>query len=77
MELFPNFGGDMTTLFGCCKKTHSRRLLDISSEEELINSKKKISILDIETGIKLFKNIKEKSKDIDEEERSKYINMYS
>ena len=25
LKIFPNFGGDMTTLFACCKKTHSKR----------------------------------------------------
>jgi hypothetical protein len=77
MEIFPNFGGDMTTLFACCKKTHSRRLLDIPTEEELKNTKKKIMLLDIIDGVKLFKEIKEKHSSNEEEDKSKYIHMYS
>jgi len=77
MEIFPNFGGDMTTLFACCKKTHSRRLLNIPSEEELQNTKKKIMIPDIIAGIKLYKDIKEKHSSNDEEDKAKYMHMYS
>lgn len=77
MEIFPNFGGDMTTLFACCKKTHSRRLLNISSEEELQNTKKKIMLPDIIAGIKLFRDIKEKHSSNDEEDKAKYMHMYS
>ena len=50
----------MTTLFACCKKTHSKRLLLIPNEEELNDTKKKIHIDDIEKGIQLFIDIKEK-----------------
>ena len=57
LKLFPNFGGDMTTLFACCKKTHSKRLLLIPTEEELNTTKKKIHIDDIEKGIQLFIDI--------------------
>jgi len=77
MEIFPNFGGDMTTLFACCKKTHSRRLLDIPTEEELENTKKKIMLPDIITGIKLFRDIKTKHSSSDEEDKGKYMHMYS
>ena len=76
LKIFPNFGGDMTTLFSCCKKTHSKRLLLIPTENELRDTKKKISILDIEQGIKLFIDIKEKSKS-DEDDKNMYVNMYS
>ena len=76
LQIFPNFGGDMTTLFSCCKKTHSKRLLFIPTENELLDNKKKITILDIEQGIKLFKDIKEKSKS-EEDDKSMYVNMYS
>lgn len=77
MSIFPHFGGDMTTLFACCKKTHSRRLLLIPTEKELLETKKKLKIKDIEDGIKLFLDLKEKSKSSEEEEKSKYMNMYS
>jgi hypothetical protein len=78
LKLFPNFGGDMTTLFSCCKKTHSKRLLLISTETELKTTKKQLSIVDIENGIKLFINIKEKSKtDDNENDKQKFSYMYS
>jgi len=76
MKQFPNFGGDMTTLFSCCKKTHSKRLLLIPTENELRDTKKKLSITDIETGISLFMDIKEKSK-TEEDNKDIYVNMYS
>jgi hypothetical protein len=77
LKLFPNFGGDMTTLFACCKKTHSKRLLLIPTEEELNNTKKNIHIDDIEKGIKLFIDIKTKSKsDEDSEDKEKFSHMY-
>jgi SpoVK/Ycf46/Vps4 family AAA+-type ATPase len=76
MEMFPNFGGDMTTLFACCKKTHSRRLLNIPTEEELIKTKKKIMLPDIIDAIKLFKDIKEKHSSTEEEYKTKYMHMY-
>ena len=75
IDIFPNFGGDMTTLFGCCKKTHSKRLLTIPDEAELIQSKKKIIITDIITGIELYKNIKQKNENDDDV--GKYSHMYS
>jgi len=76
LKIFPNFGGDMTTLFACCKKTHSKRLLLIPSETELNNTKKQIHIDDIEKGIKLFIDIKTKGGE-DELDKDKYVHMYS
>ena len=76
LKLFPNFGGDMTTLFACCKKTHSKRLLLIPTEEELNTTKKKIHIDDIEKGIQLFIDIKEKGSE-DMDDKDKYVHMYS
>jgi len=75
LKIFPNFGGDMTTLFACCKKTHSKRLLLIPTENELLETKKKITLLDIEQGIKLFIDIKEKNSL--EDDKGMYMNMYS
>jgi hypothetical protein len=66
----------MTTLFACCKKTHSKRLLLIPTENELRDTKKKLSILDIEKGIKLFLDIKEKSNNLDDD-KGAFMNMYS
>jgi hypothetical protein len=76
MKLFPNFGGDMTTLFACCKKTHSKRLLLIPTENELRDTKKKITIIDIEKGMKLFMDIKSKN-NMEEDDKEKFIHMYS
>ena len=76
IKLFPNFGGDMTTLFSCCKKTHSKRLLLIPTENELKDTKKKLTMIDIENGIKLFIEIKDKSKN-DEDDKGMYMNMYN
>ena len=76
LKIFPNFGGDMTTLFACCKKTHSKRLLLIPTEEELNSTRKKIHIDDIEKGIKLFIEIKSKSGD-DIDDKDKFVHMYS
>ena len=54
----------METLFNCCKKVHSKRLLKIEDEQELINSKKKLNNKDIIDGIELFKMITDKKIDI-------------
>jgi len=77
MELFPNFGGDMATLFSCCKKAHSRRLLLIPTEEELVATKKKIQKSDILEAVGIYKEIKEKHSTTDEEDKIKYMHMYS
>jgi hypothetical protein len=77
IKMFPYFGGDMTTLFACCKKTHSRRLLLIPTEKELLETKKKLKIADIEAGILLFKDIKEKSNSNELDDKDKYQHMYS
>jgi AAA+ superfamily predicted ATPase len=77
LKYFPNFGGDMTTLFACCKKTHSKRLLSIPTEQELIETKKKIKLEDIEKGVKIFMEIKEKSKSSENDDIDNYMHMYS
>lgn len=76
MEIFPNFGGDMTTLFACCKKAHSRRLLAISTEVELDATKKKIQKPDILEAVGIYKEIKEKHSSGDIEDKAKYMHMY-
>ena len=76
MLIFPNYGADMTTLFACCKKAHSKRLLLIPTEKELIETKKNITLIDIKQGVKLFIEIKEKANsDLDDKE--KLVNIYS
>jgi hypothetical protein len=60
-KIFKNFGGDMETLFNCCKKVHSKRLLCIETEDGLNDSKKKLNNNDVFQGIELFKNITDKN----------------
>lgn len=59
-DIFKNFGGDMETLFNCCKKVHSKRLLCIETEEVLNQSKKNINNEDIIQAVDLFKQITDK-----------------
>ena len=79
IELFPHFGGDMTTLFACCKKTHAKRLLNIQSEQELNATKKHIILKDIQDGILIYKKIKANNATAGNTDTNlKYINaMYS
>ena len=79
IELFPHFGGDMTTLFACCKKTHAKRLLNIQSEHELNATKKHIILKDIQDGILIYKKIKANNATAGNTDNNlKYINtMYS
>lgn len=76
MDIFPNFGGDMATLFACCKKAHSRRLLAIPTEAELDATKKKIQKDDIIAAVAIYKEIKEKHTSSEEEDKAKYMHMY-
>lgn len=76
IEIFPNFGGDMATLFACCKKAHSRRLLSIPTEAELDATKKKIQKSDILEAVGIYKEIKEKHSSAGEEDKAKYMHMY-
>jgi hypothetical protein len=77
MEIFPNFGGDMATLFACCKKAHSRRLLRIPTEAELTATKKKIQKSDILEAVVIYKEIKEKHSSSEVEDKAKYMHMYA
>ena len=59
----------MLTLFGCCKKTHSKRLLKISKEEKiLLENKKKLNIKDIEEGLVLFLKNPEYAKRLEDDD---------
>jgi len=77
ISIFPNFGGDMATLFACCKKAHSRRLLCIPTEAELEATKKKIQKTDILEAVGIYKEIKEKHSSAETEDKTKYMHMYS
>lgn len=74
-DIFKNFGGDIETLFNCCKKVHSRRILSISDEIKLNKAKKYIILDDIKEGVKLMKKISKK--DENEDDKLKMLNMYS
>ena len=65
-KYFNYFGGDMLSLFTVCKKVHSRRIVSISDETLLNNSKKWININDIEEAIKYYlegAKLRDKNKD--------------
>ena len=53
-EKFPNFGGDMLSLFSYSKKSHSKRLLKIRTYDELVKTKKVITAKDVDIGFKLY-----------------------
>ena len=53
-DKFPNFGGDMLSLFSYSKKSHSKRLLKIKTYDELLKTKKVITEKDIDIGFKLY-----------------------
>lgn len=72
-ELFKNFGGDMETLFNCCKKIHSKRLLCIDKEDKLNNSKKKLNNDDVCQGIELFKQITDKKAELNVRDICPYL----
>ena len=47
-------GGDMLTLFGCCKKAHAKRLMLIEEEDKLKEKKKKLNLNDVKEGMIIF-----------------------
>ena len=53
-DKFPNFGGDMLSLFSYSKKYHSKRLLKIKTYDELLKTKKIITSEDVNIGFKLY-----------------------
>jgi len=55
LDSFPHFGGDMQNLFAYTKKAHSSRLLAIRTKEQLMNTKKKINMADLESGFEQYK----------------------
>ena len=55
-DFFVNYAGDIQTLFNNCKKTHSKRIMTIKSEEELLKSKKSLNLQDIQDALNLKKN---------------------
>lgn len=74
IKCFKYNGGDMLTLFGYCKKIHSKRLLKISVEEKiLLENKKKLNIEDIEGGLAEFLKNPEYAKRLGDEDRSSFM----
>lgn len=55
LDAFPHFGGDMLNLFAYTKKAHSSRLLSIRTKEQIMNTKKKINMDDLEAGFEQYK----------------------
>ena len=51
---FPNYGGDMLSLFSYCKKAHSGRILKLKSLDEIKEKKLKITKDDIIKGLEFY-----------------------
>ena len=66
MENFPNFGGDIETLFLNCKISHSKRVLFLSKHD-----KKKLTLDDIQSGFEVYLKNRQYKED---EEAKKYNN---
>ena len=64
-NIFPNYGGDMLSLFAYCKKAHSVRILRLKSLNEIKEEKLKISREDIIKGLSFYNlnNNNDKKKD--------------
>lgn len=75
-DYFKYNGGDMLTLFSFCKKAHSTRLLYISTEKELLENKKKITMEDVQQGFNLFLKNPEHKKRL-ESSNTNLSGMYS
>lgn len=54
IDKFPHFGGDCLSLFTFAKKAHSKRLMAITTKEELDTTKKKINHNDVTNGFKMY-----------------------
>ena len=76
-EKFPNFGGDMLSLFSYCKKSHSKRLLKVKTYDELQKSKKVITKADLDIGFKLYCAGNGYKIGISEEEKRFLMSMYT
>ena len=76
IDLFLYNGGDMLTLFGFCKKAHSKRLLKIQDEMELKKSKKKITFQDLKDAVELFLKNPEYAERIKNDDSLTGLSMY-
>lgn len=78
LEKFPNFGGDMLSLFSYSKKSHSKRLLKIKTYDELLKTKKVITPTDINIGFKLYcSGNGYKNEEMTEAEKKFLMTMYT
>lgn len=53
-DKFPHFGGDCLSLFTFAKKAHSKRLMALTTKDELDLTKKKLNLVDVTEGFKLY-----------------------
>jgi hypothetical protein len=76
-DKFPNFGGDMLSLFSYCKKSHSKRLLKVKTYNELQKSKKVITNTDLDIGFKLYCSGNGYKLEMNESEKQFLMSMYT
>ena len=74
-DAFPHFGGDINNLFVQIKKYHSRKLLEINDLNKLRETRKKISMNDINGGFDIYKETNGYNKKDDD--KGTFMNMYS
>ena len=53
-DKFPHFGGDCLSLFTFAKKAHSKRLMTLTTKDELDITKKKLNLDDVTNGFMLY-----------------------
>jgi SpoVK/Ycf46/Vps4 family AAA+-type ATPase len=53
-DKFPHFGGDCLSLFTFAKKAHSKRLMNLTTKDELDTTKKKLNLDDVTNGFTLY-----------------------
>lgn len=72
-DSFPNYGGDINSLFSHIKKCHSKRLLNIKNIQQLKKERKNINMIDINNGFDIY--IKTNGYNLNEDKE--YLNYYS
>lgn len=73
MQHFPAFGRDMENLFRTSKEAHSQRLTTIVNETELLKTKKKLSLTDLQVGL----TYKIANEHINNTTNTSYLTMYT
>ena len=69
-------GGDMLTLFGCCKKAHAKRLMLIEEEDKLKEKKKRLNLDDVKEGMIIFLTNPEHAERCDKSVSTSPFGMY-